>query len=331
MIKHIRYIFSKDFNPYNNLALEEYLLNHVKEEECILYLWQNEKTVVIGKNQNAWKECKIRELEEDGGKLVRRLSGGGAVFHDLGNLNFTFILHKDNYDLDKQLEVIIKAVKNVNINAEKTGRNDITVEGRKFSGNAFYTDGNRSYHHGTILISVDMNNLSKYLNVSRDKLMSKGVESVKSRVINLKEYNPNLDIDRMKKELLLAFREIYDCELAPIDEKEIVELEMKALVEKFSSWDWIYGRNMEWTYSMNKRFTWGNIDLNFVVESGRITRCAIYSDAMDTWFAENIPAYMQNCLFTSEHILERLNKISVDVKRKDCMQDIKDMVYSERL
>jgi len=270
-------------------------------------------------------------MEEDGGKLVRRLSGGGAVFHDLGNLNFTFILHKDNYDLDKQLEVIIKAVKNVNINAEKTGRNDITVEGRKFSGNAFYTDGNRSYHHGTILISVDMNNLSKYLNVSRDKLMSKGVESVKSRVINLKEYNPNLDIDRMKKELLLAFREIYDCELAPIDEKEIVELEMKALVEKFSSWDWIYGRKMEWTYSMNKRFTWGNIDLNFVVESGRITRCAIYSDAMDTWFAENIPAYMQNCLFTSEHILERLNKISVDVKRKDCMQDIKDMVYSERL
>jgi len=224
MIKHIRYICSKDFNPYNNLALEEYLLNHVKEEECILYLWQNEKTVVIGKNQNAWKECKIRELEEDGGKLVRRLSGGGAVFHDHGNLNFTFLVHKDNYDIDKQLDVIVRAVKNLDIHAEKTGRNDITVEGRKFSGNAFYTDGNRSYHHGTILISVDMNNLSKYLNVSRDKLMSKGVESVKSRVVNLKEYNPNLDIDKMKKELLLAFSEVYDCELTPIDQKEVDEL-----------------------------------------------------------------------------------------------------------
>ncbi len=331
MIKRIRYIISKDFNPYNNLALEEYLLNYVKEEECILYLWQNEKTVVIGKNQNAWKECKIRELEEDGGRLVRRLSGGGAVFHDLGNLNFTFLVHKDNYDLDKQLEVIIQAVKNLDIHAKKTGRNDITVEGRKFSGNAFYRSGNRSYHHGTILISVDMNNLSKYLNVSRDKLMSKGVESVKSRVINLKEYNPNLDIDRMKEELLHAFGEVYGCELTPIDQEELDEQEMKVLAEKFSSWDWIFGKKMEWTYSMDRRFSWGNIDFNFAVESGRISRCVIYSDAMDTWFAEYIPDYLQDCLFTSEHILERLNKISVDEARKDCMQDIKDMVYNERL
>ena len=331
MINCIRYIFCKSFNPYNNLALEEYLLNHVKEEECILYLWQNEKTVVIGKNQNAWKECKIQELEEDGGKLVRRLSGGGAVFHDLGNLNFTFLVRKENYDVDKQLEVIIKAVKNVGIHAEKTGRNDITVEGRKFSGNAFYTDGSRFYHHGTILVSVDMNHLSKYLNVSRDKLISKGVESVKSRVINLNEYNPNLDIDKMKKELLIAFQEVYNCELTPIEQQEIIESEIKTLVEKFSSWEWNFGKKMEWTFSINKRFSWGNVDFNFVVESGRISQCVIYSDAMDTWLAEYIPIYLQNCLFTSEHIIERLNNILVDNNKQNCMQDIKDMIYDEKL
>lgn len=331
MIKQIRYLINNDLNPYNNLALEEYLLKYVKEEECILYLWQNEKTVVIGKNQNVWKECKIRELEEDGGKLVRRLSGGGAVFHDLGNLNFTFLVRKENYDLDKQLEVIIKAVKNIGIEAEKTGRNDITVNDRKFSGNAFYRDGDYTYHHGTILVSVDMNNLSKYLNVSRDKLVSKGVESVKARVVNLREYHSELDIDILKKELLIAFYEVYGCELTPIAQQEIDKSEVKALVEKFSSWDWNFGKKMEWTYSLNKRFSWGNIDFNFVVESGKISQCAIYSDAMDTWFSEYIPNYLENCVFTSKHIIERLDKILVDDNKIYCMQDIKSMIYEEKL
>lgn len=331
MIKQIRYLISNDLNPYSNLALEEYLLKYVKEEECILYLWQNEKTVVIGKNQNVWKECKIRELEEDGGKLVRRLSGGGAVFHDVGNLNFTFLVRKDNYDLNKQLEVIMKAVKNIGIVAEKTGRNDITVNGRKFSGNAFYTDGDYSYHHGTILVSVDMNNLSKYLNVSRDKLVSKGVESVKARVINLKEYNPDLDIDKLKQELLIAFHEVYGCELTSIDQQEVEVSEMKALTKKYSSWDWNFGKKMEWTYSIYKRFSWGNIEFNFVVESGRISHCTIYSDAMDTWFSEYIPNYIENCVFTSKHIIERLDKILVDDRKRYCMQDIKNMIYEEKL
>ena len=113
MINTIKYIITTETNPHKNLAMEEYLLRQVKDEEVILYLWQNERTVVIGKNQNPWKECKLAELSEDGGKLVRRLSGGGAVFHDLGNLNFTFLATKDNYNVEKQLEVILKAVRQI--------------------------------------------------------------------------------------------------------------------------------------------------------------------------------------------------------------------------
>ena len=202
MIDKIKYVITTETNPYKNLALEEYLLKQVGETEVILYLWQNEKTIVIGKNQNPWKECKVAELEANGGRLVRRLSGGGAVFHDLGNLNFTFLATKENINVEKQLEVIVRAVNHLGISAEKSGRNDITVEGRKFSGNAFYSEGNQSYHHGTILVNVDMSMLSRYLNVSKDKLVSKGVESVRSRVTNLTEYNVDLDIQRMKEVLI---------------------------------------------------------------------------------------------------------------------------------
>ena len=134
MIEKLYTIESGSLNPYLNMGLEEYLKYHTGREECILYLWQNERTVVIGRNQNAWKECQTEELEGDGGYLARRLSGGGAVFHDLGNLNFTFLVRKENFNVEKQTEVILRAVNSLGIHAEKSGRNDITVDGCKLFG-----------------------------------------------------------------------------------------------------------------------------------------------------------------------------------------------------
>ena len=137
MIQSLHCLIGTSLNPYLNLATEEYLLDTVKPGQLILYLWQNERTVVIGKNQNAWKECRCQQLEEDGGFLARRLSGGGAVFHDLGNLNFTFLVPTADYDLSRQMSVILEAVRGLGIDAQKSGRNDVTVDGKKFSGNAF--------------------------------------------------------------------------------------------------------------------------------------------------------------------------------------------------
>ena len=148
MVTKLIYIESDQVNPYKNLAVEEYLLLHCEPQECILYLWQNQNTVVIGRNQNAWKECKVESLEENGGHLARRLSGGGAVYHDLGNLNFTFLVNKDEYSLEKQLQVIINAMGRLGLKAEKSGRNDILIDGKKFSGNAFYEQEKHCYHHG---------------------------------------------------------------------------------------------------------------------------------------------------------------------------------------
>lgn len=208
-MRNIKIVYSTSNDPWFNLSVEEYLLSCVQKDEVILYLWQNQNTIVIGKNQNPWKECSCDEFERNGGKLARRLSGGGAVFHDLGNLNFTFIMDKNLYDLNKQLSIILNSCKNLGINAEFTGRNDITVNGRKFSGNAFYFAKDSAYHHGTILIDTNFEKLTKYLQVSKEKIDSKGIKSVKSRVVNLKSIKKDLTVEKMMKELKQNFIKVY--------------------------------------------------------------------------------------------------------------------------
>ena len=196
-------------DPYENLALEEALLNRVGEGELILYLWQNERTVVIGKNQNPWKECRTALLAEEGGHLARRLSGGGAVFHDLGNQNFTFLMPAQDYDLPRQLTVIQRACRSLGIPAERSGRNDLLADGRKFSGNAFYKHNGKAYHHGTLMVDVDLDRVQRYLSPSKAKLAAKGVESVRSRVVNLREFVPTLTVEQLADALIAALAEVY--------------------------------------------------------------------------------------------------------------------------
>ena len=166
MIKRLGFYISDGFDPYINLAREKCLFDMIEPDVCTLYLWQNQNTVVIGKNQNALAECRTELLQSEGGHLARRLSGGGAVFHDLGNLNFTFLCSADSFDVAKQLDVIAYACRLAGIEVKPSGRNDLLADGRKFSGNAFYSVGENKCHHGTVLIASDMGRLSNYLTVS---------------------------------------------------------------------------------------------------------------------------------------------------------------------
>lgn len=308
MITKATKVITGETNPYRNLALEEYLLLNVEKEECILYLWQNQHTVVIGRNQNCWQECKVNYLEEDGGFLVRRLSGGGAVYHDLGNLNFTFLVRKENYDVDRQLQVITKAVAKLSIPAEKTGRNDITVDGRKFSGNAFYETGDFCYHHGTLLLSVDTSQMSRFLNVSKAKLQSKGVSSVKSRVANLSEFYPELTVPLMEEKLVEAFGEVYGCPVQEFPEHRLNSEAVAKAAERFGSFEWKYGRKIPFQFSFGKRLPWGDISFQFQVDEGRVRVAEVYSDAMDNRWIESLREQLPGCLYTEAALFSAVDR-----------------------
>ena len=300
MIKKIALYESTGFDPYRNLAIEQHLLEQVEPGCCILYLWQNQNTVVIGKNQNAWKECRTAALEQDGGHLARRLSGGGAVFHDLGNLNFTFLVPQWDYDLDRQFSVIQEAVRSFGIPVEKSGRNDVLSAGRKFSGNAFYRNGTQAYHHGTLLVDVDMQKMGRYLNPSKAKLQSKGVDSVRSRVVNLRELNPNVTIECLKTAMAEAFAKVYGLTPEWIGDDVLDGAYVESLCQRNSSWEWLYGRKIPFTFEWEDRFSWGGVQVALQVENGIVLQAKVYSDAMDWSMAPTLEKALTNCHFSQE-------------------------------
>ena len=332
MIQRISYYTAEGTNPYQNIALEEYLLQHVKPGNCILYLWQNKNTVVIGRNQNCWKECKIEELERDGGLLARRLSGGGAVYHDLGNLNFTFLVSERDYDVDRQLEVIIKACSLLGMQAEKTGRNDIVIDGRKFSGNAFYKTEGRCYHHGTILLHADMEKLSRYLCVSSDKLKAKGVSSVKSRVMNLCHFCPDITVEQMKEKLIQAFEIVYSLPAEEIKGASFCFEEWKARTAFFASDQWKYGKHLPFSFEVEKRFEWGNIELLLEVKKGLIENAGVYSDAMDETFLLKIPEALEKSPFQQKAMRGRLSRIPTEnIWQSQMIKDTIELLMDQEL
>ncbi len=286
MISQIEIFKSTSLNPYNNLATEKFLLDTVPNDTICLYLWQNENTVVIGSNQNPWTECNCEQIVADGGFVARRLSGGGAVFHDIGNLNFTFICSEENYSLDKNLAVIKKACEYANIAAEISGRNDILVNGKKFSGNAFYHTKGKAYHHGTLLISSDAKKIQRYLTPSSQKLDAKGVKSVKSRVINLSEIAPSLTPEIMAEYLIKAIENVYGMRSTPLKciDKQIIE----NYAEQFSRWEYIFGKTPPFSVSLGGRFSWGEIEINLNLSHGKITEIKVFTDSLDFALAKKI-------------------------------------------
>lgn len=326
MVKTLKAYCADSFNPYENLALEEVLTYEVGEEECILYLWQNQNTVVIGKNQNAYRECQVTKLENDGGFLARRLSGGGAVFHDLGNLNFTFCVRKDNYDLDRQLNVIIEACKSFGLNATKTGRNDVVIDERKFSGNAFFSSGDYAYHHGTLLLHADTKIMQEYLNVSNDKLQSKGVTSVKSRVVNLTELNDKITVESMKKAMIEAFEKEYKGKALMMDlEKDLSEEakeKRKKLTDVYGSEEWKFGEKTPFTNILEHRFAFGEFQFHFEVVEGKIKECKVFSDCLDISLPQNVEKVFIGCPYRQKEI----HKIAEQIDNPEYRDKIEEIV-----
>ena len=330
MIERAEYYAAKQNVPYPNMALEEYLMDTVPRGTCILYLWQNQRTVVIGRNQNCWKECRVKELERDGGHLARRLSGGGAVYHDLGNLNFTFLVRREDYDVDRQLSVILRACRSLGIPAEKTGRNDVTAGGRKFSGNAFYFSGDCAYHHGTLLIDTDKEAAGRYLSVSVEKIRSKGVDSVQSRIANLSEFLPGLTAARMVAVLLSAFGGVYGRTPEKIEETRLDGPRLARLERDFSDPGWLYNRSSPFRYEFSRRFPWGGVTVCLDVKNGTVTDAAVYSDAMDESFIARVGGRLRGCPFSARAAVERIRSVPAEDGLSAAMRADLERLFDEQ-
>lgn len=312
MIKRILLYRTDCTDPYRNLAVEQHLLETVPKDACTLYLWQNRRTVVIGRNQNAWKECRVTALEADGGFLARRLSGGGAVFHDLGNLNFTFLVNQADYALPRQLGVIVELCRALGIPAECSGRNDVLADGRKFSGNAFYAHNGKQYHHGTLLVDVDMAAMSRYLSPSHAKLEAKGVASVRSRVVNLRELRPELTAHAMADGMEDAFQTVYGLRAERLEERELDSGRIDALIARNAGWEWLFGRELACTLRCGDRFAWGEAELRLAVEGGVIAQAAVYTDAMDWTLAPAVEGALTGCRFRLKEMGQRLRAAALE-------------------
>jgi len=312
----LRLVKSNSLNPWYNLSLEEYLLDNVKSDEIILYLWQNDNTVVIGRNQNAWKECAWQQLADDGGKLARRLSGGGAVYHDLGNLNFTFIMDNKHYNIEKHHSVIIDALDKFNVKADFSGRNDMLIDGKKFSGHAYYTNNNKSYHHGTLMVNSDLEKLEYYLRPSEKKIKSKGIDSVRSRVANITDTNSSVTIEKLQKSMEESFCIIYNGECS----HEIYEVTMEPIIklyDKYSSWQWRFGQSPKFDVTYTERFPWGEVEFQLSLKNGEIIDSNIYTDAMDTELFSGLAEKLIGCKLQKNELINTIGKklINEEVKK----------------
>ncbi|MDO5043871.1 MAG: lipoate--protein ligase [Coriobacteriia bacterium] len=288
MLKELFFYRSDSFNPFLNQGIELYLLEEMGFDTLSFYLWQNDRTVVIGRNQDAAREVNYELLETEGGHLARRLSGGGAVYHDIANLNFTFACSEDVYDVARQSNVIVRAMHKLGLNAELSGRNDITIDGAKFSGNAYYHQGKRHYQHGTILLDVDTEEMARYLKPSKKKLVSKGVSSVKSRVVNLKSLKPDLSIDTLAQALLAGVEEEYGLQANILEFDDFDKALLKDKEKFFADDAWRYGRNLAYDVLAEERFDWGEIQVKLAIKDEEVQDAQLNSDAMDSSFIASI-------------------------------------------
>lgn len=282
-IKKVMFFRTDCIDPYKNIAMEYRLVQACPNDAVVVFVWQNDHSVIIGKNQNAFSEVNVSTLLADGGKLVRRFTGGGAVYHDVKNLNFSFIAPKGVADVKQNFKVVTNALKKFGINAEISGRNDLTVDGRKFSGNAFLNEQKNSLHHGTILIDTNVDKMQKYLNVSEDKLRSKGVKSVSSRVVNLSTICPTITASAVAESLSEVCGEVYGAKRVDATLDQLPWAGESDTEKTLRSNEWIFGRIVDESFcTARNRFDWGGVEVAYLFDGNKIKDLLVFSDCLDT-------------------------------------------------
>lgn len=320
------YISNNSLDPHFNLALEEYVLKHLDIDESVVLLWQNKPSVIVGRFQNTIEEINVDYIQKNNIYVVRRITGGGAVYHDLGNLNFTFIekTDMDSLDFKKYTLPIVRTLEKVGIQAEVSGRNDITIQGKKFSGNSQYHYRGRTLHHGTILFDSNLKNVQNALNVKNDKIISKGVKSVRSRVTNVMEYlNPKISLQEFKNILLYSLFNDDSIQEYLLSEKDITQIK-EVMAEKYLTWEWNYGNSPSFNFKRSGRFACGGIEVRMRIEEGRIQACKIYGDFFSNEDIEDLEKEIIGQRYRKEELSNKLQIL--DIKKYFGTLDKRDLL-----
>ncbi|EHM46658.1 MULTISPECIES: lipoate--protein ligase A [Hafnia] len=315
----LRLLISDSYDPWFNLAVEECIFRQMSPTQRVLFLWRNNDTVVIGRAQNPWKECNTRRMSEDGVKLARRSSGGGAVFHDLGNTCFTFMAGKPEYDKSISTGIILDALHSLGLTAGASGRNDLvvtTADGeRKVSGSAYRETKDRGFHHGTLLLNADLSRLANYLHPDPKKLQAKGITSVRSRVANLVELMPDITHEQICDAVTESFFKHYGERVEAEHISPRYEPDMPNFSEQFlkqSSWEWNFGQAPAFNHQLDERFVWGGVELHFDVERGLITRAQMFTDSLNPAPLEALAERLQGVIYRSEEISAVVQQLAQD-------------------
>ena len=339
---NLRVFISDTFDPCFNLATEDWIFRDMLSPEeieltKILFLWRNNNTVVIGRFQNPWTECNTGKMEEDKITLARRQSGGGAVFHDLGNTNFTFLSSKSTFDKSINNKIITNAINSFGVEAYASGRNDLlvnTTEGeKKISGSAFKETKDRSFHHGTLLINADMNKLGQYLNPSKKKLESKGIVSVRARVTNLQEINPEITHESLSNRIIQEFFNFYqsDCPIEVLDHQYLQSLpKLQEHFQKMSDWEWRFGEAPMFNHKMAESFSWGNIEVHLDVHKAIVEKAQIYSDSIHPEMIELLMASLKNISYTKNAFRDAIALVVIQLPMiEDYLQEFCTWIIKE--
>ena len=319
-------------DPRINLAIEEYALKNLDINETYLLFYINEPSIIIGKNQNTIEEINTDYVEKNGIKVVRRLSGGGAVYHDLGNLNFSFITKDDGesfHNFRKFTEPVVQALAKLGVEAELSGRNDILAGGRKISGNAQFATRGRMFSHGTLMFDSEIDHVVSALRVRKDKIESKGIKSIRSRVANISEFMKEKISTEAFRSLLL--RTIFEGR-AEIPEYHLTESDWEKIhqlsKERYQNWDWNYGKSPKSNVQHSHRFPIGSIDIRLDVNKGKIEQCKIYGDFFGVGDVSDIEKRLIGIRYERSDIAEALKDI--DAKHyfgNITLEEVIDLIY----